>query len=119
MSSAAGLGRRAAALALDWAASLLITRVLFPSVAYGSGDSALLTLLVFAVEVIALTWLIGASFGQRLLGLRVERLGGGRLSLWRVVLRTVLICLVVPAAVFDPEGRGLHDRAVGSVVLRC
>jgi hypothetical protein len=40
------------------------------------------------------------------------------LSLGRVVLRTLLICLVIPALVLDSDGRGLHDRAVDSVVLR-
>ncbi len=43
---------------------------------------------------------------------------GGRLGLGRVALRTVLICLVIPAVVIDSYGRGLHDRAVGSVVVR-
>lgn len=114
----ASLGRRVVAIAIDWGASLLITRVLFPAVEYGSPESAVLTMVVFAVEVIVLTWLLGASFGQRLTGLRVERMDGSRLSLWRVALRALLICLVVPAAVYDSDGRGLHDRAVDSVVLR-
>jgi hypothetical protein len=43
---------------------------------------------------------------------------GGRLSLWRVALRTLLICLVIPAVVYDSDGRGLHDRIVGSRVFR-
>ncbi|MDP1877677.1 MAG: RDD family protein [Actinomycetota bacterium] len=113
-----GLGRRLGALCLDWLASLVITVLLFRQVAYGSTASSLATLLVFAAEVIVLTWLIGASFGQRILGLTVVRVDGSRLPLWRVALRTLLICLVIPAVVYDSDGRGLHDRAVGSVVLR-
>ncbi len=46
------------------------------------------------------------------------RTDGSRLGLGRVALRTLLICLVIPAVVIDPSGRGLHDRAVGSVALR-
>lgn len=113
-----GLGRRLAALWVDWLASLVITALLFGQAAYGSAASSLATLLVFAVEVIVLTWLSGASFGQRILGLTVVRVDGSRLPLWRVALRTLLICLVIPAVVYDSAGRGLHDRAVGSVVLR-
>ena len=65
-----------------------------------------------------LTWLAGASFGQRLLGLRVVRLDGSPLGLWRSVVRTALLCLAIPALIWDRDGRGLHDKAVGSVVVR-
>jgi hypothetical protein len=30
------------------------------------------------------------------------------------MLRQVLICLVIPPLVFKPDGRGLHDLAVGT-----
>jgi uncharacterized RDD family membrane protein YckC len=59
-----------------------------------------------------------ASFGQRLLGVSVVGMDGGRLSLWRIVVRTLLICLIIPAVVYVNTGRGLHDRAVGSVANR-
>lgn len=113
---AAGLGRRVAALAVDWAASLVITALFLPI--GGSLDSSMLTLGIFFLEVTLLTWLLGGSFGQVLLRLRVQRLDGGRLPLWRVAVRTLLICLVIPAVVFDADGRGLHDRLVGSRVMR-
>ena len=113
---AAGLGRRVVAVAIDWAASLAITSLFLPI--GQSLDSSLLTLGVFFVEVTLLTWLMGASFGQVLMRLRVQRVDGGRLSLWRVAVRTLMICLVVPAVVFDADGRGLHDRLVGSCVMR-
>lgn len=114
----AGLGRRVAALALDWLVAIGASLLLFRGFAYGSLESSLATLLLFAGEVALLTWLIGASFGQRLLGLCVLRTDGSRLGLGRAVLRTLLICLVIPAVVMDSYGRGLHDRAVGSIVLR-
>lgn len=113
---AAGLGRRALAIVIDWAAALVIANVFLP--VGESLDSSMLTLGVFFLEVTVLTWLIGASFGQVLVRLRVQRLDGGRLSLWRVALRTALICLVIPAVVYDADGRGLHDRLVGSRVMR-
>jgi uncharacterized RDD family membrane protein YckC len=113
-----GLGRRLAALAIDWLVAIGISLLLFRDVAYGSQESSVAILLIFAAEVILLTWLTSASFGQRILGLEVVRMDGGRLGLGRVALRTVLICLVIPAVVIDSHGRGLHDRAVGSIVVR-
>jgi uncharacterized RDD family membrane protein YckC len=114
----AGFGRRLAAIAVDWLLAIGISLLLFREVSYGSQESSAAILLIFAAEVILLTWLLGSSFGQRLLGIRVLRVDGSRLGLGRAVLRTLLICLVIPAVVIDPSGRGLHDRAVGSVVLR-
>lgn len=113
-----GLGRRLAALAIDWLVAIGVSLLLFRDVAYGSLESSVAILLIFAAELILLTWLTGASFGQRILGLEVVRMDGGRLGLGRVALRTVLICLVIPAVVIDTYGRGLHDRAVGSAVIR-
>jgi len=64
-----------------------------------------------------LTWFVAASFGQRVLGIEVIGIDGQRLMLWRIALRTLLICLVIPAVIFDSQGRGLHDRTVGSVAI--
>jgi len=110
--------RRVVAFLIDWFASVLVALLLFPQLGYGSNESMLATLLIFTGEVIVLTWLTGASFGQRIVGLRVISIDGGRLPLWRVVVRTALILLVIPAVVYDDQGRGLHDRVAGSVVVR-
>jgi len=114
----AGFGRRLAAIALDWLLAIGISLLLFRGFAYGSPESSAAILSIFAAEVILLTWLMGSSFGQRILGITVMRIDGTPLDLGRVALRTLLICLVIPAVVLDPSGRGLHDRAVGSVVVR-
>jgi uncharacterized RDD family membrane protein YckC len=113
----AGIGRRFVAIVVDWLASIGISLVVFRGVSYGSPESSAAILLIFAGEVILLTWLTSASFGQRILGITVVRLDGSRLGLARVALRTLLICLVIPAVIYDSDGRGLHDRAVGSVAL--
>lgn len=114
----AGFGRRLAALAVDWLVSTGVALLLVGASGYLSNQMSLATLAVFALEVIVFTWLIGASFGQRILGLAVRRTDGSRLSLGRAILRTLLICLVIPAVVMDSYGRGLQDRAVDSVVVR-
>ena len=66
-----------------------------------------------------LTALAGGSIRQARTRLRVVRLdGSGRpLDLLRALLRVVLVCLVVPPLVYKPDGRGLHDLAVGSATV--
>lgn len=107
--------RRVAALAIDWAAALLLSRALV-----GTPQSSLesfATLGIFGLEVALLTWLSAASFGQRIVRLRVVGLGH-RLGLVASLLRTLLICLAIPPLIWDSDGRGLHDRAVDSAVVR-
>jgi uncharacterized RDD family membrane protein YckC len=112
-----GIGRRVVALLVDWFASMGVVLLLAGAGSLGSSSGSLLILGVFVAEVVLFTWLIGSSFGQRLMGLRVVRVDGGRLGLWRIIVRTLLICLVLPPLVMDSYGRGLHDRAVGSAVV--
>jgi uncharacterized RDD family membrane protein YckC len=76
------------------------------------------TVVIFYVEIVFFTFLLGASFGQKILGLRVVNLQSGRLAAWRIAARTLLILLVIPALVIDSDGRGLQDRLVGSRVVR-
>ena len=74
----------------------------------------------FALQVLVLQSLSGQSIGMRLVRIRVARLAarGGPPGLLPVAIRTALICLVVPAVLMDSDGRGLHDKAGGTVVLR-
>ena len=113
--SMATLGRRVVGLFIDWFAAMIISRALV-----GTPETTLesfSTLGIFAVEVTILTWLWGSSFGQRIVGLRVVG-RTRRLGFVTALLRTVLICIVIPAVITDADGRGLHDRAVDSVVIR-
>ena len=114
----AWFGRRVVAFLIDWFASVLVALLAFPQFPYGSNGSMLATLAVFVFEITVLTWLTGASFGQRLVRLRVVSIDGGRVPLWRVLVRTLLICLVIPAVVYDDDGRGVHDRLAHTRVVR-
>ncbi|WP_292836599.1 RDD family protein [Microbacterium sp.] len=109
--SVARLGRRVAALAIDWACAVLI------SIAFFTYDS-LATLTIFAVVQVLLLPTLGGSPGHAIVGLRLERAGGGWVGLWRPIVRTLLLTLVIPAAIWDVDQRGLHDKAVGTVLLR-
>lgn len=113
----ASLLRRLGGICLDWLACLIIARLALPGVDYGTGASALATMAIFFVEVSLFTWLTASSFGQRIVGIAVLSTAGRRLRLWNVLVRTLLICLVIPALVYDSRGRGLQDLVAGSVVV--
>lgn len=113
--SVAPVGRRVLALLIDWVSAMLVAGFLAP---YGTDSYALMVLVIFAVQVTVLQWLMGSSFGQRITGIAVVRVDGGRLGLLPLALRTALICLVIPPAVWDTDTRGLHDRAARTVCVR-
>jgi uncharacterized RDD family membrane protein YckC len=115
----AGWGRRAAALALDWFGSMMVVGVFAgPDLWSGRGAVQWAPLAVFAAQRWLLTSLTGASAGQLLTRVRVVRAHGGRIGPGRALLRAVLVCLVIPPAVYDRDQRGLHDLAVDSVAVR-
>jgi uncharacterized RDD family membrane protein YckC len=108
----AGTGRRFLALIIDWLMCLLISSLV------GFGSRSISTLIIFFVEVSILTTLQQASAGQRILRMRVvDFTNYGVVPARKILVRTFLICLVLPA-VFTREGRGLHDWVANSVVVR-
>jgi len=109
------VGRRIGALAIDWAAALLIAVLFAP---YSSLLHSWLTLAVFAVMQIVFIPTIGGSVGHRLTGMRVVPITGGWVGLWRPVVRTVLLVIVLPALVWDSDQRGFHDKVAGTVLIR-
>jgi uncharacterized RDD family membrane protein YckC len=114
--SIARLGRRIAALLVDQAPAYLLAFAFFRS-SDGIIDGLALTL-IFAALQIAFIPTIGGSLGHRLLGLRVVAVDGGWIGLWRPVVRTVLLLLVIPAVIWDADQRGLHDKIAGTVLVR-
>ncbi|GAA1182318.1 putative RDD family membrane protein YckC [Kitasatospora gansuensis] len=112
----AGPGRRIGALFVDgWLCSLVAYGLVSQGVAASANMWSTPLFYVITVLLLATT---GTTVGKRLFGLRVVRLDGGRASIPQVLLRTLLLCLVVPAVVWDRDTRGLHDKAVGTVEVR-
>jgi uncharacterized RDD family membrane protein YckC len=109
--SIARLGRRLAAVSIDWALVVLL------SVAFFSYSPLSLLLLFVALQIVPLV-VINATVGHLILGLRLQRVVGGRLGVWPPVLRSVLLALVIPALFFDVDQRGIHDRAAKTILLR-
>jgi uncharacterized RDD family membrane protein YckC len=105
------LGRRIAALAIDWGIAVALSAAFF-------GYDSLVTLLIFVGLQVLATVTVNASLGHALLGMRVVPMAGGLLGVWRPIVRALLIALVIPALLFDENHRGLHDRAAGTILLR-
>lgn len=119
--SIARLGRRIAALVIDLVTATVIAYAFFPVIDEVTGlryaNPVASNVVFLAVQVLFIPTL-GGSPGHRLLGMRLVRVGGGWTGLWRPVLRTVLLALIVPAVVWDADQRGLHDKAAGTVLVR-
>ncbi|MFI0925595.1 RDD family protein [Streptomyces sp. NPDC021012] len=109
-------GRRLGALAVDWALCMLIAYGLITDgYNQATGNWALVILFVLGVLTVGT---VGSTPGKRIFGLRVLSVNGGRLGLFRVALRSLLVCLAIPALIWDRDGRGLHDRLSGAVQVR-
>lgn len=115
--SVARAGRRIGALAIDWAVATLV------SYAFFSGQSWLTlnswaTTGIFVVMQIVFIPTIGGGLGHRLVGLRVIAREGRWVGLWRPVVRSVLLAIVIPALVWDSDQRGFHDKVAGTILIR-
>jgi uncharacterized RDD family membrane protein YckC len=124
--SVAGWGRRALALILDWLiAGLIASAVVGKPMWAGGNDYNLSHLVIFFAMSAILTGLAGGTIGHRICGLRVLNLNAkdatgyaAQVGLLGGVIRSFLICLFLPAVVYDRDRRGLHDRAARTVVVR-
>lgn len=116
----APFGRRLLALIIDWAACLLITNGLIGRMVELSQEAfSFVPLgLLFLLNLVGVT-LGGATFGHRLLRLRVLPMHGEWVTPLRAAARAALLCLVIPPiVVLSDDGRGLHDRAAGTRIIR-
>ncbi|MFC8078147.1 RDD family protein [Streptomyces sp. NPDC057307] len=113
--SLASVGRRFGALFLDWALCMLIAYGLFGRDGQSAANYALGVLLVLHILTVGT---VGSTPGKRVFGLRVVSENRDRLGFGRALARSVLLCLAVPALVWDRDGRGLHDRLARAVQVR-
>lgn len=105
------LGRRLVALAIDWGFAVVV------SIAFFNYD-AFATLGVFVAAQIVVLITTNGSFGHLITGMRVVPLAGGYLGIWRPIVRTLLMALVIPAVIWDVDQRGMHDRIAGTLLVR-
>lgn len=120
--SVAGRGARFGALLIDLVLAGLVTS-LFVEVDVSRPEVMqqynYLAVLVWFVIAVAMVGLFGFTPGKALLGIRVVRLDGKPMvTPLRAIPRTLLTALILPPAIADADGRGLHDRVTGTVVVR-
>ncbi|MFI5716419.1 RDD family protein [Nocardia sp. NPDC051750] len=137
--SLVGLPRRIAAMMVDWVIAIGIAALIvqpdpdriiaeadppagvadptaFEAV---SGALSTPTWLVWMVIGLLAVALFGFTPGQYFLRLRVIRVDApARVGFLRALGRQLLLTFVVPALFTDGDGRGMHDRATGTAVVR-
>ena len=111
-------GRRLVAVLIDWTVCQLIAYGLFGVPLVQAGGRSFVPLAIFAVENLVLVGTLGQTLGHRIVRLRVRSTDGRPARPFQVLVRTVLLCLFLPAMFWDADGRGLHDKAAGTVIVR-
>lgn len=115
-------GQRLGALVVDSLASGLAA-ALFVQVTPIPGITAHLpgswSLVPFVLDYVIGSLVAGRTLGMYLFGLRIVRVDRvAALGPVRTVVRTALLLLLVPAVIWDRDGRGLHDRLTETAVVR-
>ena len=122
--SAAPMGRRLLALIVDWLLCALIASSITGHDLFGGASdkhyfaSQYATLGLFVLEVYLLTAVSGLTVGKRIFRIRTISTDGGAPGFKWAAVRTLLLLFVVPACLTDRDGRGLHDRAANTIVVR-
>jgi uncharacterized RDD family membrane protein YckC len=109
--SVARIGRRVGGLCVDWGLAMLVSFIFF------DGDP-MANLAVFAAMQMLFVGVTGHSIGHRVFGMQVQRMDGGPVTPLAGVGRTLLLCLLIPAFLSDTDQRGLHDRAMKTILVR-
>jgi len=115
-------GRRLLGITLDWLAAYAVTLGFF------AGSGTLLersrgvggtVLLVLIFEYLVLVSFGGASFGHRIVGLKVVRFSdGGVVTPLQALIRTALLVIIITAITFDENGRGINERFSNTVLVK-
>ncbi|MBB1022774.1 RDD family protein [Dietzia sp. E1] len=124
--SMAPLGVRFGALVVDW---LLAYGLVAAIVSVGGpgalgGDSLAAVSswavpLVWGVIGVVCVWLFAQTPGQAVLGIGTARVDAEeRVGFVRSLVRVVFIFFLLPPLIQDEDGRGMHDRATGTALIR-
>jgi len=115
--SLARLGRRFVGVLVDWLVAQLVVFVVARDAFGAAGAASFLPLAVFAVLTVLSLSVVAATFGHYVMGLQLRQVRPGTWPL-QVLIRTLLLCLFLPAVLTAKDGRGLHDVAAGTVLVR-
>lgn len=95
---------------IDWGLAMAVSWWFF------DGDS-LATLLLFCLGQMLTVGFTGHSIGHRVFGMQVQSMDGTAIKPLTGIIRSLLLCLVIPALVADTDQRGLHDRVGKSILV--
>jgi len=110
----ASIGRRFGALMVDWLLCLLVAGLFHRPLATNPWPP-----LVLVIEYAIFIGLFTTTPGMRLTGIAcISTRTGGAVGIPRAALRGLLLALAIPALIMDGYGRGLHDKAAGTVMVR-
>lgn len=111
----AGFGRRFGGLLIDWALCTLVASLFVADLRANPWPQLGVFVLVHAFFV----GLFGQTPGMWAARIRCLSItDGGAIGIPRAIVRAILLALVIPAVISDGDGRGLHDRAARSIMVR-
>lgn len=115
----ASVMRRAIGVLIDWVICWIIAAFIVMNT-HALGGTGTVTYFLWLVMGIISGWLFARTPGMAVLGMGVARVDkpGEPVGFWRAAVRTILTGFVFPAAIVDADGRGMHDRATGTAVIR-
>lgn len=122
----APLGTRFGALLIDWFLAYGLVGLVvawWGPAAFGGeslpGVASWAVPLVWAVIGVICVWLFAQTPGQAVLGLGTARIDAEeRVGFVRSLVRVVFIFFLLPPLIQDEDGRGMHDRATGTTLIR-
>ena len=115
-------GRRLLGITIDWLACYAIALGFFA----GSGSftervphARIPVLILLFAEYCLLVAFGGASFGHRIVGLKVIRFSdGGAVTPLQALIRGALLMPLITAITFDENGRGINERFSNTVLVK-
>jgi uncharacterized RDD family membrane protein YckC len=115
-------GRRLLGITIDWLACYAIALGFFA----GSGSftervphARIPVLILLFAEYSLLVAFGGASFGHRIVGLKVIRFSdGGAVTPLQALIRGALLMPLITAITFDENGRGINERFSNTVLVK-
>lgn len=122
----APLGVRVGALIVDWAFAYALVGVI---VAFGgpgvfgadsfSGALSWAVPAIWAVIGVVCVLLFAQTPGQAMFGIGTARVDAEeRVGFVRAIVRVIFVFFLIPPLVQDEDGRGMHDRATGTALIR-
>lgn len=124
--SMASLGLRIGALVTDWLLAYALVGVIVALAGtgvFGGGSFSQITSwavpLIWGVIGVVCVWLFAQTPGQAMAGIGTARIDAEeRVGILRSLVRVVFIFFLLPPLIQDEDGRGMHDRATGTALIR-